>query len=237
MIMGTPRSVNALDFRELPEIYINDSVIPYEDTVKYLGIHLSSNLSWDTHVINVIKTTAKVYACLHQLKLCRQLLPIPTRIRLIGSLVIPLYDYCSSALTDISGKQNLRLQKSLNSCVRFIYQAKRDEHITPYFERLHWLKIKTRHLYFVGCLTFLLLNGSIPGAAFCDFERRMDVTRREARASGDALVLPLCRTEFYKRSFKCSAVEFWNGLPSHIKNAPFLDTFKRGLYGHLPCNH
>jgi len=48
MIMGTSKFISGLRWDTLPEIHINDSVIPFCDTVQYFGVHLS--LSWEKHV-------------------------------------------------------------------------------------------------------------------------------------------------------------------------------------------
>jgi len=180
--------------------------------------------------------SAKVYAALYQPKICRHLLPPPLRLQLIATLIQPLFDYCCSALTDISNEQNLRLQRALNTCVRFIFQIRRDEHITPFFEKLRWLKVRARRLFFVGCMAHSLVHNRIPKAIFCKLELR-GVKSWGTRTSANTLIIPQCRTEFYKRSFMCTAVELWNGIPANIRLAPTLDTFKRELYEYLLRNN
>jgi len=154
MIMGTTRYINSLHSCVLPRVTVNGVTIPYSDSVEYLGVTISNTLSWEKQIS---KTTSRVFAAVHQLKMCKYLFPMSLRIRLILSLILPLLDYSCTAFTDITKEQNYRLQRALNACIRFIYQVKWDEHISPYYEELRWLKVHSRHLYFVGNLTFSIL--------------------------------------------------------------------------------
>jgi len=230
MVLGTARYINSISYNGLPNITVNETVIPFSDHTEYLGLTISSTLSWEKQVS---KTTSRVFASVHQLKICKHLLPLSLRILLIKTLVLPLFDYCSTVLTDITGEQNLRLQRALNACIRFIYQVRWDEHITPFFERLRWLKIHSRRLFFVGNLTFSILHTKEPPALYSGFEFRDSGTSRATRASNDTLILPQCRTEFYKRSFICTAAEFWNRLPPSIRNATSLNEFRGRLFEYL----
>lgn len=230
IIIGTARYINELGNAQLPCIKVNDDVIPYSDSIVLLGLSISSTLSWERQVTG---TVSRVNGALHRLKVCKHLLPLALRARLVSVLILPFFDYCCSALTDITGEQNLRLQRALNACVRFIYQAGWDEHVTPYYNRLRWLKVHMRRNYFTGNMMFSILHSGIPSVLFNGFEYRCDVVQRDTRACKDDLLMPLCRTEFYKRSFRCSAVELWNGLPSEIRNSETQCVFRAKLYEYL----
>jgi len=111
MIMSTTRYINMLYLDALPRITVNGTDIPCKNSVNYLGLTISSTLSWDKQVAK----TSRVYASLHPLNLCRHLLPLGLRQQLISFLILPIFDYCCTALTDITSEQNLRLHKSLNA--------------------------------------------------------------------------------------------------------------------------
>lgn len=101
----------------------------YLDTVLYLNVTLAGALSWDEHVN---KTIARVNSSLYRLNVYKHLLSQNLRTRLVATLLILQFDYCCTLLTDITGNNNLRLQRTMNNCLRFIYQAKGYEHITPF---------------------------------------------------------------------------------------------------------
>jgi len=113
--------------------------LSFFDTVKYLCITITSSLSRKRQVS---RTISKVSFALYQLKLCRHLLPF-SHVKLVLTLIFLILDYCCAIQTNITCKQKgLRLQWALNMCVRFIFRAKWDEHITP--RQLDCLKIRFR---------------------------------------------------------------------------------------------
>ncbi|XP_077254727.1 uncharacterized protein LOC143893340 [Temnothorax americanus] len=230
MILGTLRFVRNVDLDSVPQVRVGESAIPFSDSVEYLGVTINSTLSWEKQAT---KTISKVNSALYQLKLCRQLLPVPLRVKLVSALMLPHFDYCCTVLTNITGQHNLRLQRALNRCVRFIFNLKRDEHITPYLVRLGWLKIDLRRSYLVGSLTFSVLRKEKPQVIFSNFTFRHENMQRNTRSPTDILNLPLCRTEFFKRSFCFSAAELWNSLPSDIRNTTCIGSFKAKLYKFL----
>jgi len=157
IIFGTGKYIRSLNRDNLSQV--DGEVIPFKDTVLYLGVTLTSVLSWELHVSNVV---SRVNSTLYRLKIYRHLLSQELRIRLVSILLLPYFDYCCTLLTDINGENNLRLQRALNACVRFIYRVKWYEHITPYFDELAWLKIKPRRSYFIGCLVYRMLETHRP---------------------------------------------------------------------------
>lgn len=120
IIMGTSRYINAIDLTAIPRITIAGVSVQYSNHVKYLGVWIANNLSWDRQVSHI---TNKVRSTLHQLKLCKHLLPDALKTRIVVSL-IPHMDYCSAAFTNITAELNLRLYRALNACIRFIFRVK-----------------------------------------------------------------------------------------------------------------
>ncbi|XP_077270955.1 uncharacterized protein LOC143902128 [Temnothorax americanus] len=121
IIVGTLRYISSLESDALPSIYVNDSIISFSDSVEYLGVTLTCSLSWEKQIS---KTITRVNSALYQLKLCKHLLPFPLRIMLVSALIVPILDYGCTILTNITGEQNLHLQRAYNRCVCFIFQAK-----------------------------------------------------------------------------------------------------------------
>ncbi|XP_029673838.1 uncharacterized protein LOC115241977 [Formica exsecta] len=230
MILGTARYINNIEFEDLPGISVDNTIVPYKESVVYLGVTISQTLSWDKQVA---KTVSKVNAALYQLKLCGHLFTQSLRARLVTTLIFPLIDYCCTILTDITGELNLKLQRACNANVRFVCRAERDEHITPYYIELGWLKTNARRKYFVGCLTFNILQSKRPYDLFNTFTFRNVVSERNTRASSDLLALPPCRTELFRRSFRCCAPRLWNEIPSDVRSCSTCNEFKIKFFDYL----
>ncbi|XP_050449694.1 uncharacterized protein LOC126850592 [Cataglyphis hispanica] len=186
--------------------------------------------SWEKQVTNM---TNRIHSALYQLKLCRHLLPEALKSKLVISLIYPHVDYCCVAYTDMTTEQSLRLHRAVNAYVRFIFNVRTDEHITPYYVRLRWLKVNARRAYFVGCLLYKILETKQPSLLHSNFNCRIATSDRATRAPRDGLFLPLCRTELFKRSFRLTSARFWNGLPQSIRSAATLADFKQKLYSRL----
>jgi len=125
------------------------------------------------------------------------------------------------------------LYRAINACIRFIYEVKRDQHITPYYGKSGWLKVTIRRQYFVGCLLYSIINTHQPQTLYSNMVFRSKEIGRSTRAPTDLLVTPQCRTELYKRSFRSVAARFWNELPMEIRNSRSVGEFKYKLYAYL----
>lgn len=230
MIMGTRRFVASILPENLPCITIDGTPIHFSDNVKYLGVTLSSNLSWGLHVES---TTKRIRITLYQLKLCRDLMPDDLKQRLVASLILPYVDYCCVAFTDIPADLSTKLSRAVNASIRFIFSIRRNSHITPFYDKLRWLKIQQRRIYFVGCLLFSIIESRCPPLLYGELRFRAGASGRDTRAAPDVLYVPPCRTETYKRSFRMVAASFWNGLSERIRRSDSLRAFKASLYKHL----
>ena len=69
---------------------IDEHFLVRAKTCKYLGIDLDENLSWDSHVDNIVKKVSAGFGGI------RSLVPCETLIMIYKALVQPYFDYCSS---------------------------------------------------------------------------------------------------------------------------------------------
>ena len=161
------------------------------------------------------------------------LLSLETKIILVQALVIPLIDYCCVLLTDITDKLNTKIDKLLNTAIRFIFCLRRDSHITSYRRQLHWLTALGRRKYFLAIIFFRYHYLQKP-AYYSEFIQKIDKkVRRDVRLnpSRDLIyVLPHPAKDFLKKSFFHSSYELWESLPIELKSAPSVETFRVHLF-------
>lgn len=91
IIISTSRFINAFDLTAIPKIKVERATIKYSTHIKYLGITIMNNLSWEKQVTNM---THKIRSVLYQLKLSKHLLPDALRTKLVVSLIFLHIDYC-----------------------------------------------------------------------------------------------------------------------------------------------
>ena len=100
------------------------------------------------------------------------------------------------------------------------------------FENIQW-KVELFFSYTIldpATLTYKALNGLTPEYITNMLTPNSQVHDRTLRSSVDGtLMVPRSRTSLYDKSFSVSAPKYWNSLPTDIKNAPSLSSFKTHL--------
>jgi len=126
-------------------IHINNNVVLRVNSFNFLGLHLSSNITWSTHVDTISKKISRVIGLLHKMK---YVLPPNILLSLYNSLILPHINYC---LLSWGQKHDaiLLLQKR---AMRSIFSAEYHSHTEPLFKICKSLRVeeiyKTRLLVF-----------------------------------------------------------------------------------------
>ncbi|XP_044593197.1 uncharacterized protein LOC123271009 [Cotesia glomerata] len=232
MILGSNSKLRQLSNFDLPPIAIDGVIIPYVDTTKCLGLHISRNLSWNHHVQQVV---SKVNSALHSLKVRKNIFSTDIRKFLVSATILPLADYCSVVLVDSTSENDWKLQRAINCSIRFIFNLRKDEHITPYRRELGWLSVKYRRMYFMSCYFFKLLQVGKPKYLRDFFIEETGVRRsdRLATKKHSLYTFPRFATIFMERSFQVSVIRLWEELPEEIVNSSSLEVFKNKIFDHL----
>ena len=105
--------------------------------------------------------------------------------------------------------------------------------ITPLFKELHWLPVQFRSQYKLATLAYRHFDGSLPqylSSCLSTYE-----TYRTLRSSHEKLlkILKYNFKTFDQRSFSFLVPTVWNSLPSHLRSAPSLASFKKQANTHL----
>ncbi|BES92562.1 Hypothetical protein NTJ_05371 [Nesidiocoris tenuis] len=104
-------------------LQINNSAIPIESSVRYLGLQLDSKLLWNAHISNLVK---KIRQRIHQLKalLSRNSpLSMDTKRLLFLSLIRPIWTYACGLWGSAAACHIRRIQVTQNRVLRMIANA------------------------------------------------------------------------------------------------------------------
>ncbi|CAG5096688.1 Protein of unknown function [Cotesia congregata] len=230
MILGSNRKLKLLEACHVPDIKIDGNIIPYVNAAKHLGLHISNDLSWDAHISQLSR---KAYATINSLKYRKNILSMPCRKLLVTTMLLPIIDYCSIVYLDLSKRLDKKLQRIVNNSIRFIFNIKRDEHITPYRHTLKWLSVKSKREYLLACLTYKILETGGPKflrLLFIDEDLDIRRSNRLAAKNNNIFKMPNFSTAFYEHSFLVSAIRLWQELPTEITNSSSLQIFKNKAY-------
>ena len=93
----------------------------------FLDFHVL--LCWDDHLNNI---SSKVHFILHGLFKFAYLTPERTKIKIVKSLILPYFLYVDVLLGCPSSMCIKRLNVIFNSCIRYVCNIRRRDHVSPY---------------------------------------------------------------------------------------------------------
>ena len=113
----------------------------------------------------------------------------------------------------------------MNAGVRFIYDIRKREHVTPYLKRAHFLPVVYRIKYKLCSLVFKAINLAAPRyIILIDVLQFRTPTLRGER---DSLLLEFPKKE--KKTIYYQMCVSWNALPLTIRKSESVAAFKKEL--------
>jgi len=226
MMLGSSRLLNSIDFSTVPKVKLNNISLEYTDSVKNLGLMMNRTLNWTDQVKH---TCNRVFAGIHSLKRFSHCLPLDVRIMLVKTLIFPHFNYCDTVTNDMTIKLSDRLQRAQNYCVRFMFNLRRHDHVTPYFCQLSALKLDALRKYHILVLLHSIITFKTPRYLSERFVFSSSISGRATRRGSSLLIVPSHHSLFFNKSFTVSACRLWNNLPDGLKNIVVRDRFEVGL--------
>ena len=209
---------------------IDNETIETKNQIRNLGVMFGEFNTMNGH----IQTTCKnaYYQIRHIYKIRRFLTQEATK-TLVHGLVLSKIDYSNALLQGLPKIQIKKLQRLQNCAARLITKTRKFDHITPILIQLHWLPIEARILYKTLVITFKAKHNLGPpylNELIVDYNPSRPLRSQDK----NLLMEPTYNTDRYgAQAFRNSAPRCWNKLPSEIREAPILDTFKKQLKFYL----
>jgi hypothetical protein len=214
---------------------VSQSMIPKQflnfdlaDSIKTLGVSINGMLKFDDFIAHKVKICNMHLRNLYNIRNC---LDQPTRVLLTTNLILSTIDYCNVLLLGATDKSLKPLKLIINRSIRFIYNLRYDEHITPFYKKLHFLPIRQR-IQFKACLTvFKVLHGKAPlylRQHFTPYVQRSSMSLREGFGR-DRLKFFLNTDDTKNQRLTTRIQQEWNLLSFETRNCPTLTLFKTKL--------
>ena len=112
-------------------------------TVKFLGVHIDENLTWECYANELSK---KIASGISAIKRIRLMVPYRTLFPIYNSLVQPHLDYCSSVWGSCSMGLSQKLQKLQNRAARVITFSNYDRSTDELLRMVNRVKLDRQHL-------------------------------------------------------------------------------------------
>ena len=189
---------------------------------------IGSSLNF-TEFVNKKVQTRNFY--LRNLRAVRSSIPQNTRILLVTSSICSTLDYCNSLLISSPKYLTDRLQKVLNKAVRFIFNVRRRDHISPYLYKLHILPVIYRIKFKVSSLAFKVTRRTAPSYMLDKVKMFTPPSDRPLREGcGRDKWMIQSNLDIQKSSaFISKMITTWNALPWELRQLEDLNSFKSQL--------
>ena len=211
---------------------LNGTALESVNTFKYLGLLISSDLSWSNHIQSICSKARKILGLLYRkyYKFSDQ----ATLLQLYNfiSLVHPHLEYSAPVW-------NPHLQcdiEMLERTQQFACRMCTKTWNAGYEELQNTLQLPSlsnRRLFLKLCTIIKVIHG------MCYFPPHVIFTRstRTNFSRSFMLTQPFARTNLYFHSFVPDSVRQWNSLPDHVVNNSSFHLFKQSLLYHLNSSH
>lgn len=215
-------------YRDLQSLVTKIGVIDVAKKAKNLGVIMDCDLTWEPQVLAVV---GKVKSALYRLKRMSPYTDLTLRTKLVQSLIFPIFDYCAMTYGDLTSSLDSKLQVTLNSCVRYVFELGVRTHVTQYRLQLGWLSARNRRLQLsAGALHKTLLSSS---PDYLSSRLHFQTRQRPSRISGPQLSIPFTTSAQYASSPLPYISKFWNSLPPTLRLSDSLPIFKSQLRSFL----
>lgn len=206
-------------------VNFNGNVIHPSQYVKNLGVYFDRYMLFDIHINEMKK---KVMGILMFLSRMSDKLDKKTRIMVIQAIVLSLINYCIRIWGTTNETLISSIQRLQNFAVRIaIGGVNKYDHISPFYEELHWLKVKQKNVFEMGTTIFKIVRGFYPDW-FVSSRNRQAITSSVTR-QGRNLHVPRTNTHTGDRQTAILGARLWNALPPYLTHQTNINSFKSGL--------
>ena len=200
-------------------------------TAKYLGLNISTNLSWTPHIDNVAKKANNTNAFLR-----RNISTCPSKIKeqCYRTMVRPIMEYACVVWDPITQKDTHKIEMVQRRATRFVYGDYRTtSSVTSMLNSLQWDTLQHRRQQIKVTMLFRVINGlvAIPTQPYLVPRGASTSTR----GHNLRYLVPYSRVQFHQQSFFPSTIRLWNNLPDSVATASSLEGFKEQLHQTKPA--
>ena len=215
-------TLKKLDF--LPQLVFDNIPISFVDSHKHLGVTLSSNGQWHSHVENIVNSASKILALMRKLKysISRNALN-----QMYMSYLLPVVEYASVVWDGCSERDSQTLQKIQNEAARLVTGLTRSVSLESLYKECGWLTLSQRRKQHKLSFMYNVNAGLVPSYISDLIPPLVNEISDFPLRNNRNISLPYNRTNISQKSCIPSSIRLWNGLEDDFKNLSTLPTFKK----------
>ena len=195
---------------------MKDQIIKHLNSVKYLGVFLDQNLTFQDEVKSTLQKMSCGIKCLYSI---RDLFPEKTRLMLLNALVVSHLQYSALLLTGITENLMTTLEKQLNRAIKACFFRTKYDHSSDLI--LQYKILPVRYLLNIKTVLYFwkwknkmipaLIVEIEPSTAQLRFLEKTDILVNTGR----------CESTFMRNSFFKKTVPLWNTLPKNLNTKSY----------------
>ena len=187
---------------------LEGTVLENVDNIKYLGVTITSDFRWNTHISNICTKLNRTLGLLR-----RTLFSCPQDVKEAAykQMVRPILEYGSSVWDPYTDKIQEELEKVQNRATRFVTRNNVYEtgNMTGILGQLKWESVKKRR----KDNRLILLYKGLKGKARIPTDDLIPKTRRSRNQHSLVFQIPSASKDVYKYSFFPQTIRDWNDPP------------------------
>ena len=194
-------------------IKVSNTTLPFQDSMKYLGVKIDSTLNFDTHISYI---TPKISKKIGFLRRVGRDLSNWSRKLVYNTIIAPHFTYCSTILFDINHQHVSTLQKLQNRGMRAILQCHPRTPRKDMLKELGWLSIHQQNVL----QTILFIRDAISqenNNFQCYLKKNCDVHQYNTRRSQN-FHLTHQNNKSAQKSIFINGLKIYNNLPTELKD-------------------
>ena len=204
-------------------LVIDHENLESEDSIKYLGVVIHKNLTWNEYVESL---TTKVNQRIGLLNRIKQLLPLDARVALYNALIRPLFDFADPIWED---RDNITLMHDLqflqNKAAKVVLDLPNYASSTDALKTLGWPALSQERVVHRYIITLKYIHGLVDHNL--NILRNSDVHSYNSRRRND-FGLPLANRNYGKQRLFYQYAKEWNILDASFKEINSL-LFKQNI--------
>ena len=203
-------------------VLVNGQPLEKVQSYKYLGVLISSDLSWSGHISSICSKAKKQMGMLYR-RFYRDTDPSTLRM-LYVTQVRPLLEYAVPVWDPYLVKDVQALEAVQRFATKVCTKCWEGSNYSERLQTLNLTTLQARRQFLKLTFLFKLVNNLVdfPNSPIT-FRPNLCATRSHSLT----LNVPFARTEYLYNSFFCQAPRLWNGLPSEVVSATSTTSFKR----------
>ena len=196
------------------------------EEIKYLGVTITKDLRWDSHVNKVINKANKTLGFLRR---TLKIGSVATKERAYKTLARPTLEYACSVWDPYTVKNTTRLEKVQRRAARWVVNRHRQtSSVGDMYDQLKWSPLAERRQKARLVTFFKFHHGDI----IISSTRKptpCPPSRMTRSSNSEAYQLPACRTLYRQKSFFPRTIAEWNALPLVAVSSATVEAFKNQL--------